>query len=101
VSVPQYIPTAAFPDDFPLPLPADVAVLGRGGACVVAPFGDVIAGPLYDEEGIVVADCDLRATLHAKRTCDVVGPYGRSDVLAPGSAPDDEGQQATAPTDQQ
>jgi predicted amidohydrolase len=100
VSVPQYIPTAAFPDDFPLPLPVDIAVLGRGGACVVAPSGDVIAGPLYDEEGIVVADCDLRATLHAKRYFDVVGHYGRSDVLARGSASDDDdGQQSTTPTD--
>ena len=35
-----------------------------------------------DEEGIVVADCDLRATLHAKRAFDAVGHYGRTDVLA-------------------
>ena len=83
VSVPQYIPRAAFPDDFPLPLP-DVDVLGRGGAAVVAPAsGEVIAGPLYDAEGIVVADCDLNATLHAKRWFDVAGHYSRSDVLWP------------------
>ena len=57
-------------------------MLGRGGACVVfVRSGDVIAGPLYDGEGIVVADCDLRATLHAKRYFDVVGHYGREDVL--------------------
>jgi len=87
VSAPQYIPTSAFPDDFPLPLPEGVAVLGRGGACVVSPRGEVIAGPLYDEEGIVVADCDLRAALHAKRYFDVVGHYGRSDVLGQQSPP--------------
>lgn len=86
VSVPQYIPTTAFPDDFPLPLPADGAVLGRGGACIVAPSGEVIAGPLYDEEGIITADCDLRDALHAKRYFDVVGHYGRADVLAPTTA---------------
>jgi nitrilase len=50
VSVPQYIPASAFPADFPLPLPDDVDVFGRGGACVVSPRGDVIAGPTYDEE---------------------------------------------------
>ena len=43
----------------------------------------MIAGPLYDEEGIVVADCDLRTLLHAKRVFDVVGHYGRADVLDP------------------
>jgi predicted amidohydrolase len=83
VSVPQYIPRSAFPDDFPLPLP-DREVFGRGGAAIVEPsWGEVIAGPLYDEEGLVVADCDLRAGLHAKRWFDAVGHYSRIDVLAP------------------
>ena len=36
VSVPQFIPRAAFPDDFPWPLP-DAEVFGRGGAGIVAP----------------------------------------------------------------
>jgi nitrilase len=81
VSVPQHIVASAFPDDFPLPLPDGATVLGRGGACVVAPDGAVIAGPLYDEDGIIVADCDLRKALHAKRYFDVAGHYGRADVL--------------------
>ncbi len=82
VSAPQFIPRAAFPDDFPAKLPADREVFGRGGAAVVEPtWGEVLAGPLYGQEGIVVADCDLRAGLHAKRWFDVVGHYGRQDVL--------------------
>ncbi len=83
VSVPQYIPASAFPEDFPLALPDGVDVFGRGGACIVSPDGDVVAGPLYDAEGMVVAQCDLRAALHSKRYFDVVGHYGRADVLAP------------------
>jgi nitrilase len=82
VSAPQYIPRSAFPDDFPVQLP-DQEVFGRGGACIVEPtWGNVVAGPLYGEEGIVVADCDLRAGLHAKRWFDAVGHYSRADVLA-------------------
>ena len=85
VSVPQYIPRSAFPDDFPVALgdnPGDV--FGRGGAAIVEPtWGEVIAGPLYGEEGMVVADCDLREGLHAKRWFDAVGHYSRQDVLAP------------------
>ena len=81
VSVPQYIPRSAFPDDFPAELP-DKEVFGRGGAAIIEPAGgDVIAGPLYDEEGIVTADCDLSAGLHAKRWFDSVGHYSREDVL--------------------
>jgi predicted amidohydrolase len=82
VSVPQYIPASAFPADFPLPLPDSVDVFGHGGACIVSPGGDLAAGPLYDAEGIVAADCDLREALHAKRYFDVAGHYGRADVLA-------------------
>ena len=82
VSVPQYIPATAFPADFPLPLPDGVDVFGRGGACIVAPSGEVIAGPLYDAEGVVTADCDLRDALHAKRYFDVIGHYGRAEVLS-------------------
>jgi nitrilase len=84
VSVPQYIPRSAFPDDFPVELPGDKDVFGNGGAAIVEPDeGNLIAGPLYGEEGIVTADCDLRAGLHAKRWFDAVGHYSREDVLAP------------------
>ena len=81
VSIPQYIPVSAFPADFPVPLPAGVDVLGRGGACVVSPTGEIIAGPVYDKEAIVSAACDLREALHAKRYFDVAGHYARAEVL--------------------
>jgi nitrilase len=83
VSVPQFIPAAAFPEDFPVELPAGKEVFGRGGAAVIEPTGgEVIAGPLYGEEGILIADCDLRRGLHAKRWFDAVGHYSREEVLA-------------------
>lgn len=83
VSVPQYIPATAFPSDFPIPLPESTPVMGRGGACIVSPGGEVLAGPTYDAEVILTADCDLREALHAKRYFDVAGHYGRADVLTP------------------
>jgi nitrilase len=82
VSVPQFIPASAFPEDFPAPLPEGKETFGRGGAAICEPnAGDVIAGPLYDQEGIVVADCDLRVGLHAKRWFDAAGHYSREDAL--------------------
>ena len=81
VSTPQHIPRSAFPPDFPLQIPEEAEVLGRGGACVVSPTGTVVAGPLYDAEGIVYADCDLGEALRAKRYFDVAGHYGRAEVL--------------------
>src|SRR5215204_7460199 len=101
VSVPQYLPAAAFPEDFPLPLPEGVDMFGRGGACIVNPVGTVIAGPVYDAEALVMADCDLRAGLHAKRWFDAIGHYARSEVLAPalGGAPSDADDLQRAPPD--
>jgi nitrilase len=87
VSVPQFIPRSAFPADFPLDLP-DREVYGRGGAVVVEPtWGNVVAGPLYDQEGMLLHDCDLRDGLHAKRWFDAVGHYGREEVLATAAPP--------------
>ena len=81
VSVPQFIPRAAFPSDFPAELP-DRDVYGRGGAVVVEPtWGEIVAGPLYGQEGMLLHDCDLRDGLHAKRWFDSVGHYSREDVL--------------------
>lgn len=81
VSAPQYIPRSAFPSDFPVELPDD-EVFGRGGAAIYEPLAGVaMAGPLFDREGMVVADVKLARTLTAKRWFDVVGHYGREDVL--------------------
>jgi nitrilase len=82
VSAPQFIPASAFPSDFPVPLPPDTDVFGRGGAAIIEPtWGEVIAGPVYGQETILMADCDLRRGLHAKRWFDSVGHYGREDLL--------------------
>jgi nitrilase len=88
VSVPQFIPSAAFPDDFPVPVPRDREIFGRGGAAVIEPtWGEVVAGPLYNEEGMLVVDCDLRRGLHAKRWFDSVGHYSREDALVGARGP--------------
>jgi nitrilase len=99
VSVPQYIPAGAFPEDFPVPIPESLdgeeRVFGRGGAAIIEPsWGEIIAGPLYGEEGMVVAECDLRVGLRAKRWFDAVGHYSREEVLVPHVGP------GTAATDE-
>ncbi|HVE63626.1 MAG TPA: carbon-nitrogen hydrolase family protein [Mycobacteriales bacterium] len=85
VSVPQYLPRDAFGADFPADIPEGLDCLGRGGAVVIDPLGTVLAGPLYDQEGLVIADCDLRVGLRAKRWFDAVGHYSRADVFDPAS----------------
>jgi nitrilase len=73
---------AAYPADFPLAselVGADV--LGRGGSAILAPDGSYLAGPLYDEEGILYADLDPTVLLAERQRFDPVGHYSRPDVL--------------------
>ncbi len=82
VGAPQFTRASDYPADFPVPLPAGADVLSRGGAVIVHPDeGRVLAGPLYDEEGVVLADCDLTDALRGKAWFDVAGHYSREDTL--------------------
>ena len=53
----------------------------RGGSAIVSPLGEVLAGPLYHEEGILFADLDLSEIAKGKFDFDVVGHYARPDVF--------------------
>ena len=79
----QYVTRAMYPDDLEIAeeLEAWPDVLCRGGSAVYSPLGDRLAGPLYDEEGILHAELDLEAVARAKFDFDVVGHYARPDVF--------------------
>jgi nitrilase len=55
--------------------------LMRGGSLIVGPLGEVLAGPLVGEEGLVSASIDLDYLVEARYDLDVVGHYARSDVF--------------------
>jgi nitrilase len=56
-------------------------VMCRGGSVIVSPLGNVIAGPLFGEEGILYADLDMGEITRSKVDFDVVGHYARPDVF--------------------
>ena len=56
-------------------------IMCRGGGAIISPLGDEIAGPLYNEEGILYADLDLAEVARSKLDFDVVGHYARPDVF--------------------
>ncbi len=55
--------------------------LARGLTTVVAPGGEVLAGPLVEEEGIVLATLELDRCLAERGMFDPTGHYARPDVL--------------------
>jgi len=56
-------------------------VMCRGGSAIVSPFGEMIEGPLYDEEAILYADLDLSEVIKGKVDFDVMGHYARPDIF--------------------
>ncbi|KAK2046694.1 carbon-nitrogen hydrolase [Colletotrichum somersetense] len=54
--------------------------VSRGGSCIVGPFGDVLAGPQWeDDEGIIYADVDFDDCVRGRLDIDVGGSYSRND----------------------
>ncbi|XP_050222236.1 bifunctional nitrilase/nitrile hydratase NIT4B-like [Mercurialis annua] len=56
--------------------------VATGGSCIISPLGNVLAGPLINEEGMITADLDLGEIARAKFDFDVVGHYSRPDILS-------------------
>jgi nitrilase len=56
-------------------------IVSRGGSCIVDPFGELLAGPHFDEEAILVADIDRGAIGRGKYDLDSVGHYARPDIF--------------------
>jgi len=56
-------------------------VMCRGGSAIISPMGKVLAGPLFDQEGILSATLDLGEIARSKFDFDVVGHYARPDVF--------------------
>lgn len=54
----------------------------RGASVIVGPLGDVLAGPVYDERTILVAELDRDVLVKSKLDFDPVGHYARPDVFS-------------------
>lgn len=79
----QYVTKDMYPIDLPgyAELADQPEVMCRGGSVIVSPLGDVVAGPLYDTEGILYAELDMAEVTRGKLDFDVVGHYARPDVF--------------------
>jgi nitrilase len=70
---------SSYPDGIEI-APGD-DLLGRGGSAILAPTGEYLAGPLWDEEGILYADLEPDTLYAERQRFDPAGHYSRPDVL--------------------
>ena len=62
--------------------------INPGDSVVVRPGGEIVAGPLHEEHGILYADLDVASVASERRTLDVVGHYaGTTSSSSPSIAP--------------
>lgn len=76
----QYVEKSEYPD-----LPGEdystfPDIMSKGGSVIVDPLGNLVAGPLFDERGILTADLDMDLIAKGKMDFDVAGHYLRKDV---------------------
>ena len=76
---------SSYPDDIPIAEGDDL--LGRGGSAILGPDGRYLAGPLWDEEGVLYAELDPQRLYGARQRFDPAGHYHRPDVFRFSSSP--------------
>jgi nitrilase len=78
----QYLRRGAFPSIVRQSVgDSPESVLMRGGSAIIGPLGEVLAGPDFSGETILVAELDLDAIVRGKFDFDVTGHYARPDVF--------------------
>ena len=53
----------------------------NGGSMIMDPAGNVISGPLIDQEGVLFADIDPKKVIEERQNLDISGHYSRFDIF--------------------
>ncbi|MEL7340493.1 MAG: nitrilase-related carbon-nitrogen hydrolase, partial [Bacteroidota bacterium] len=77
----QFVRKSDYPSEFQAELADQPEIMSRGGSVIFSPLGERLAGPLWDEEGLLLAEIEPQLLSQAKLDFDVVGHYARPDVF--------------------
>ncbi|MEY2882685.1 MAG: hypothetical protein RL490_409 [Pseudomonadota bacterium] len=79
----QFQPAATTALDQPITLRDrdETQAMIRGGSCIISPYGELLAGPLCGEAGLLVAEVDRDEIVRARFDLDATGHYARPDVF--------------------
>jgi predicted amidohydrolase len=57
------------------------ALRSLGGSVIISPLGQVLAGPLREREGLLVAELNMDEIIQGKLDLDPIGHYARPDIF--------------------
>lgn len=77
----QFVRKDDYPERYQDGIRDEPEVMSAGGSVIYSPMGEVLAGPLWNVEGVLTADLDFSLLAKSKLDFDVVGHYARPDVF--------------------
>ena len=77
----QFFTKSMYPEEYKSFVENEPEIMCRGGSIIVAPNGEIIAGPLFDKAGVLIAEIDLEQITFNKLDFDAVGHYSRDDIF--------------------
>ncbi|MCP9745859.1 carbon-nitrogen hydrolase family protein [Lacihabitans sp. CS3-21] len=77
----QIVRKSDYPAAFEEDLANEPEIMCAGGSVILSPLGEVLAGPLWNQEGILTAELDFSILAKSKLDFDVIGHYSRNDVF--------------------
>jgi nitrilase len=77
----QFVTKNMYPKELREQLKDQPEIMSRGGSVMVSPIGQIIAGPLFDSEGILYAELSEKELIKSKFDFDVNGHYSRPDIF--------------------
>lgn len=78
----QFARRSDYPADYASALGDDPeTIVSPGGSCIIGPLGNILAGPCFDGETILIAEIDRDDIARARLDFDVVGHYARNDIF--------------------
>lgn len=77
----QYVTKDHYPPSIQEEIIEENEVLSPGGSAIVSPNGEVLAGPLFNEEGVLTTEFDAGEVIRSRMDFDVTGHYSRDDIF--------------------
>lgn len=78
----QYLTKSDYPEHLRSELASDrPEILSRGGSVIISPTGKVLAGPLFNKEGLLSATVNEEQLIESRMDFDVAGHYSRDDIF--------------------
>lgn len=81
----RWLRTSDLPADFPEVerlYPDEEEWINSGDSVIISPAGEIVAGPLRQETGLLLADIELSDVNAARRSLDIVGHYARPNIFS-------------------